>query len=560
MAGSLNIAIQGCCHGELDSIYEAIRCSETKGVKVDLLLICGDFECIRDYVDLECVAVPPKYRRLNTFHLYLSGQKVAPVPTIFIGGNHEASNVLQSLYYGGWVAPNIYFLGFAGVVWFGGVRIGGLSGIYNDRHYNLGHFEMPPYDNNTLRSVYHLRELEVYRMAHIEGKLDICMSHDWPAGIEHYGDIAGLLRKKRFLEEDISSGALGSPPLMHLLRKLQPDMWFAAHLHVKYAAIFPHETTTTAPVTSSSSSLLSISPPPPPTPAMMTQTQSQSKESNDNAFHPSLQVTAAGDSSPSLTRFLALDKVLPGRDFLQIISVPRQHEASLHLRYDVQWLAVLRRTHFLLSTAYKTPPLPPIISSISPEELNWVTSRLYHTLGDDIIPPYIPQCLPTYPPSARPAPLPSPITDSLLELLELPHIWTTPVSRSRPPPPVPATTHQTNNIHIATGTAASARDPNELILSDEEEQEGDREMDQDRVEGKLISVQPVPLPVRDEREIDIDDFSEARLAHENAESSVLGVKQLRPSSQRLITNSHHSDEDYPTMVNTKKTPITISLS
>ena len=41
-------------------------------------------------------------------------------------------------YYGGWAAPNIYFLGFAGVVKFGNIRIGGLSGIYNQRHYHLG--------------------------------------------------------------------------------------------------------------------------------------------------------------------------------------------------------------------------------------------------------------------------------------------------------------------------------------------------------------------------------------------------------------------------------------
>ena len=70
----------------------------------------------------------------------MSGVKHAPVLTIFIGGNHEASNVLQSLYYGGWVAPNIYFLGYAGVVQFGGLRIGGLSGIYHNRHYRVGQY------------------------------------------------------------------------------------------------------------------------------------------------------------------------------------------------------------------------------------------------------------------------------------------------------------------------------------------------------------------------------------------------------------------------------------
>lgn len=53
---------------------------------------------------------------MNSFRDYQNGVKVAPVLTVFIGGNHEASNILQSYYYGGYVAPNIYFLGFAGVI------------------------------------------------------------------------------------------------------------------------------------------------------------------------------------------------------------------------------------------------------------------------------------------------------------------------------------------------------------------------------------------------------------------------------------------------------------
>lgn len=63
---------------------------------------------------------------LCLFFRYYSGEKVAPVLTIFIGGNHEASNYLQELPYGGWVAPNIYYLGRAGVIQFGNLRIGGM--------------------------------------------------------------------------------------------------------------------------------------------------------------------------------------------------------------------------------------------------------------------------------------------------------------------------------------------------------------------------------------------------------------------------------------------------
>lgn len=81
----------------------------------------------------------PKYKQAavdGDFVKYFTGSKVAPILTIFVGGNHEASNYLQELYYGGWVAPNIYYLGKSGaVVYKDMLRIAGLSGIYNKRDY-----------------------------------------------------------------------------------------------------------------------------------------------------------------------------------------------------------------------------------------------------------------------------------------------------------------------------------------------------------------------------------------------------------------------------------------
>lgn len=49
--------------------------------------------------------------------------------------------IFLNRYYGGWAATNIFFLGFSGVVKFGNVRIGGLSGIYKPQHYLAGIFK-----------------------------------------------------------------------------------------------------------------------------------------------------------------------------------------------------------------------------------------------------------------------------------------------------------------------------------------------------------------------------------------------------------------------------------
>lgn len=122
------------------------------------------------------------------------------------------------------------------------------------------------------------------------------LTHDWPLAAASAGDTASLLRRKPFFREDMDKGELGNPAHDKLLHVLRPRYWFSAHLHVKHAA-------------------------------------------------------AIGD-----TRFLALDKIIPGRDFMQILDLParaapRPHDAPtglshsrFQLHYDAEWLAVLRST------------------------------------------------------------------------------------------------------------------------------------------------------------------------------------------------------------------------
>lgn len=43
------MAIEGCCHGELDNIYATLEyMQKAKGKKIDLLICCGDFQVQED--------------------------------------------------------------------------------------------------------------------------------------------------------------------------------------------------------------------------------------------------------------------------------------------------------------------------------------------------------------------------------------------------------------------------------------------------------------------------------------------------------------------------------
>uniref|UniRef100_A0A1B0C9U2 Lariat debranching enzyme C-terminal domain-containing protein n=1 Tax=Lutzomyia longipalpis TaxID=7200 RepID=A0A1B0C9U2_LUTLO len=306
----MRIAVEGCAHGELEKIYDTVGLIEKEqGIKVDLLICCGDFQSTRNLEDLNCMAVPPKYRDICTFYKYYSGEKKAPILTIFIGGNHEASNYLQELPYGGWVAPRIYYLGYAGVVSVGGIRIAGLSGIFKAHDYHKGHFEMAPYTESTVRSVYHIRNLEVFRLKQLSGQLDICISHDWPRGIYHHGNAEQLMRFKPFFREEIEKNTLGNETCEDLLNFLKPSYWFSAHLHCKFAAAVKH-----------------------------------SSEGGEE----------------KVTKFLALDKCLPNRRFLQILEVGEDisSQEDLKLIYDLEWLAILMLTNHLLSVKHVANYMP----------------------------------------------------------------------------------------------------------------------------------------------------------------------------------------------------------
>lgn len=339
-ASPLHIAVQGCCHGELSKIYAACEAHERDtGRRIDLLLCCGDFQAVRSPDDFSSLAVPEKYRELGDFHLYYSGKRVAPVLTVFIGGNHEVSQLLWEQYYGGVIAPNIVYLGHSGVLEYRGLKIAGLSGIFKGHDFRRP-YPVPPYDSTSVRSAYHVREFEIAKLRAVrEASVDVVLSHDWPVGITKFGDEEQLLRFKPYFEEDIRHQALGNPHTMELMHHLKPQFWFSAHLHCCFDAVVPH-----------------------PTPA-------NESVAGGEAGRRSLQ---HHQQPPHTTRFVALDKCARDMGFaLKFFDItprccsgyrtaaaahrlmprhmpaPNPHSAHVDARllYDAEWIEIARLSH-----------------------------------------------------------------------------------------------------------------------------------------------------------------------------------------------------------------------
>ncbi|KAI4184301.1 MAG: hypothetical protein L6R41_004832 [Letrouitia leprolyta] len=397
------------------------------------------------------MSVPAKYRAIGDFHEYYSGSRVAPYLTLFVGGNHEASNHLWELYYGGWVAPNIYYMGAANIVNVGSLRIAGLSGIWSGSDYKRSHFERLPYGPGEVRSIYHVRELDVRKLLQIRSQIDAAVSHDWPQKVEWKGDWKQLFQFKPYFQSDAKSGRLGSPAGKHVMERLRPKWWFAAHMHCKFSAIVNHDAEADSHpdgTTSQGMNLLDATKDieKPKEINLDITTDQSSKEifpdasaniqnqdeialdiddempavpdhkhtenNNDSVIHETAakpdevssdlrnQLPASFSrpravSTPSyshpeaitnkVTHFLALDKCLPGRRFLQLLDIEASSGGTdtkkPSLRYDKEWLAITRAFRVINPL---TSPIPPDQGEayyrplIEAEEI-WVEENLVQT-------------------------------------------------------------------------------------------------------------------------------------------------------------------------------------
>jgi lariat debranching enzyme len=432
--------------------------------------------------------MPEKYYAMHDFHEYYSGARTAPYLTIFIGGNHEASNYMWELYYGGWAAPNIYYMGAANVVRLGPLRIAGLSGIWKGYNYRKPHHERLPYNNDDVKSIYHVRELDIRKLLQVRSQVDIGLSHDWPKGIEWKGNYGQLFRFKPYFEQDAKDGQLGSVAAATVLERLRPPYWFSAHMHAKFTAAWEHVDASdplvaetkevSAPATSNEDEVdLDIDDTPVvgapkddaeieldldeelesnasasiPKEDQLTDTHARGKLDDIRSLLPESFARSSTSSNftqpPTLpfpqeitsktTKFLALDKCLPGRQFLQLLEIaphtPTACERPLRLEYDQEWLAITRVFAADLQLGNPDVRVPqdkgdvyyrPLIE----KEMAWVGEHVVKP-GKMMVPEDFAQTAPVYEPAtgihvARgPEEYSNPHTQAFCDLLQIPNAF-----------------------------------------------------------------------------------------------------------------------------------------
>lgn len=203
----------------------------------------------------------------------------------------------------------------------------------------------------------------------LEEPIDIFLSHDWPVGIADYGNWKELIQRKPFFEKEIRDRSLGSKAAADLLEKLKPPYWFSAHLHCKFSALVQH-----------------------------------------------------GEDGP-ITKFVALDKCLPGRKFLQVVEIESE-PGPYTIQYDEEWLAITRKFNSVLPLTKRSANFGGPQLDIK-ECRQWIKSRL-QTRGAN--PFEFVRTVPSYNPSQAVSDGSlsghhrNPQTEAFLQLLDLPYL------------------------------------------------------------------------------------------------------------------------------------------
>ncbi|MDY7225268.1 metallophosphoesterase family protein [Hyalangium rubrum] len=223
---SLLVAGVGDIHGRFHRVEAWMDALEAaRGRPVDLVLAVGDVEAFRQ---------PDDHRRKTAkrgmpaeFAEYADGKRRMKRPLYFIGGNNEDFEALHDSPQGLELAPDVHYLGRAGLSTLKGLRIAYLSGIHAPRF-----FDQPlkrPTSLDTAKQAGYFRTAEVEGVSSLRD-VDILLVHEWPRGIVQRARDEGLSSPR-----PLPSYWIGNPITRRLVDTVRPRWVLCGHSHKAFA-------------------------------------------------------------------------------------------------------------------------------------------------------------------------------------------------------------------------------------------------------------------------------------------------------------------------------------
>jgi lariat debranching enzyme len=223
---SLLVVGVGDIHGRFHRVEAWMDALEAaRGRPVDMVLAVGDVEAFRR---------PDDHRRKTAkrgmpaeFAEYADSLRRMKRPLYFIGGNNEDFEALHDAPQGFELAPDVHYLGRAGLSTVRGLRIAYLSGIHAPRFY-----EQPlkrPTSLDTAKQAGYFRAPEVERLMGLRD-VDLLLVHEWPRGIVQRARDEGLSNGR-----PLPSYWIGNPITRRLVDTVRPRWVLCGHSHKAFA-------------------------------------------------------------------------------------------------------------------------------------------------------------------------------------------------------------------------------------------------------------------------------------------------------------------------------------
>jgi len=217
-------AAVGDVHGDMHLMVKLLNTWEANtGQQLAFVLQVGDFEPQRHEADLTTTPGPKKYRKLGDFADFYTEKAVFPWSLWFIAGNHEPYGFLEQMPQGGQVATNCYYLGRVGTVTLAGLKVVGVSGIYDPERFQKQRPDVSLMSKSSSKKYVGFTEAEITQAIAL-ASTDILLLHDWSSGIissteaEQFG----------WFDE------VGNEYARLLVESLKPKLVLCGHMHQRY--------------------------------------------------------------------------------------------------------------------------------------------------------------------------------------------------------------------------------------------------------------------------------------------------------------------------------------